>query len=156
MDMRIDRNGYWHHEGSAIQRDSLVRLFASILRLEADGHYYLITPVEKWRIQVADVPFIAIGMDITQPADNANQTLSFRTNVGDTVIVDKQHPLTMEYDHPDAEPAPYVTVRDNLLARINRAVFVELAEFAIIESVNDYPHYGVYSQGLFFPLGRTE
>ena len=64
MDMCIDRNGDWQHEGSTIQRDSLVRLFASILRLEADGHYYLVTPVEKLGIKVEDAPFLVIRMAV--------------------------------------------------------------------------------------------
>ena len=156
MDLRIDRNGDWYHEGGIIRREGLVRLFARILRLEADGHYYLVTPVEKWRISVTDVPFIAISMTIEHAGIAANQILSFQTNVGDTVRIGANHPLLVEYAHPDAEPAPYITVRADLRARINRAVFVELAEFAIIEPVNNHPHYGVYSQGLFFSLGRTE
>ena len=35
--MRIAADGRWWHEGSVIAREGLVRLFASILRREADG-----------------------------------------------------------------------------------------------------------------------
>ena len=59
MDMRIARDGTWFHEGTPIGRAPMVRLFASILKLE-DGRYYLVTPVEKVGIRVADVPFIAV------------------------------------------------------------------------------------------------
>lgn len=56
IDLRIARDGTWYHEGTAFQRESLARLFASILRRDEDGQYYLVTPVEKWRIQVDDAP----------------------------------------------------------------------------------------------------
>ena len=47
IDIRIAADGSWHHEGSPITRATLVRLFASILRREEDGHFYLVTPAEK-------------------------------------------------------------------------------------------------------------
>ena len=47
----ITADGDWYHEGGQIKRESLVRLFASILRREEDGEYYLVTPAEKWRIR---------------------------------------------------------------------------------------------------------
>ena len=50
--IRIAADGRWYHDGTVIRRESLVRLFASILRREEDGHYYLVTPAEKWRISV--------------------------------------------------------------------------------------------------------
>ena len=39
MDLRIARDGTWYHEGAPFQREALVRLFASILRRDDDGHY---------------------------------------------------------------------------------------------------------------------
>ena len=39
----ISTDGSWFHEGGRIERDSLVRLFASILRREEDGDYYRVT-----------------------------------------------------------------------------------------------------------------
>lgn len=53
MDLVIKSNGEWVHEGGLIKRKSLVRLFSSILKKEGDD-YFLVTPVEKWRIQVED------------------------------------------------------------------------------------------------------
>lgn len=64
MDMLVARDGTWIHEGKPIRRASLVELFASILKLEEDGEYYLVTPVEKVRIQVEDCPFVVLDMDI--------------------------------------------------------------------------------------------
>ena len=56
IDIRIDREGRWYHEGDEIKRESLVQLFASILRREEDGEYYLVTPAEKWHY-VCPEPF---------------------------------------------------------------------------------------------------
>ena len=40
----------------------LVKLFASVLRREADGRYWLVTPAERGRIKVEDVPFLAVAL----------------------------------------------------------------------------------------------
>jgi len=61
--IRIEPDGSWYHEGAKIERESLVRLFASILRREDDGDYYLVTPHEKWRIEVALHPLLVTDFD---------------------------------------------------------------------------------------------
>ena len=43
IDIIIRANGDWYHEGGLIKRQQLVKLFASILRRESDGEYYLVT-----------------------------------------------------------------------------------------------------------------
>ncbi len=48
----ILRDGCWKHEGTRITRETLVRLFASILRKDAYGQTYLVTPGEKIRVPV--------------------------------------------------------------------------------------------------------
>src|ERR1700733_8576066 len=78
--MRIGRDGAWFHEGSPIGRLELVRLFAGLLRRDADG-YVLVTPAEKLSIQVEDAPFIAVQMVVT--GEGATQALRFTTNLGD-------------------------------------------------------------------------
>jgi len=37
IDMRIAKNGEWFYLGTPIRRPRLMQLFASVLRLEADG-----------------------------------------------------------------------------------------------------------------------
>ena len=54
--MRIARDGTWYYRGSPINRIPLVKLFASVLRREADGTYWLVTPAERGRVIVEDVP----------------------------------------------------------------------------------------------------
>ena len=128
IDITVRRNGSWMHEGAEIKRQALVRLFASILRVE-DGKHYLVTPVEKLEIQVDDAPFVAVAMDIFERGSE-NQVIAFRTNLDDDVIVNTEHAISVTYS-PQGEPAPYVTVRNGLQALLGRTVWLELAEHAI-------------------------
>jgi uncharacterized protein len=94
--MRIDRNGTWYYQGSPINRKELVCLFASVLRREADGSYWLETPVERGRIEVEDAPFTAVEMwwkdcdcgDGCAP----KQCLTFRTNLDEIVTANARRP----------------------------------------------------------------
>jgi hypothetical protein len=61
----IKRDGTWLYRGSPIGRRELVCLFSSVLKREADGSYWLETPAERGRIEVEDVPWIAVEMDWT-------------------------------------------------------------------------------------------
>src|SRR4029077_19136683 len=47
LEMRIARDGTWFYRGSPIGRIALVKLFASVLRREQDGSYWLVTPAER-------------------------------------------------------------------------------------------------------------
>ena len=154
MDLRIARDGTWYHEGRPIRRESLVRLFSTILRRDDDGAYYLLTPVEKWRIRVDDAPFVAVLLAVAGQGESRNQTLRLTTNVGDTVDAGPDHPIEVEYDAPDGEPSPYVHVRGRLRALIARSVFLELAELGEERVVAGERILGVWSRGSFFSLGR--
>ncbi len=154
MDLRIARDGIWSHEGSPFQREALVRLFASILRRDVDGCYYLVTPVEKWRIRVDDAPFLAVRLDAT--GRGRKQRLTFTTNVGDLILAGPEHPLLVEYRTPGGEPTPYLHVRGRLRALLTRAVFLELAELGEERPDDQGRDYGVWSQGQFFSLGRLD
>jgi hypothetical protein len=146
IDIRIRRDGLWLHEGSPIGRAELVRLFSTILRRDPDG-YWLVTPVEKLRIQVEDLPFRAVRVD------RRGEALVFTTDVGDEVEAGPDHLITVETDAATGEPAPRVHVRAALEARIARSVFYELVEMAEeVETVRG-PVLAVRSQGVDFPLG---
>ena len=150
IDIRIARGGSWWHEGAPIRRESLVRLFSTILRREDDGCYYLLTPVEKWRIQVDDVPFLAVFLEVH--GEGETRSLVFRTNVGDFTTAGTEHVLRVVYNAA-GEPSPYVHVRAGLWALISRSVFLELAELATVREIDGQQVYGVHSQGVFFSLG---
>lgn len=153
MDLVIQRDGTWVHEGSPIGREKLVKLFATILRKDLDGTTYLVTPVEKIEITVEDAAFLAIRVDISGQGEA--QDLIFTTNVGDMVKLGKSRPLRVETDADTGEPSPYILVRGRLEALINRAVFYELVELAVTRETDAGPQLGVWSDGQFFALGAA-
>jgi len=154
IDMRIGRDGTWFYHGSPIGRKPLVKLFASVLRREDDGRYWLVTPAERGRIKVDDVPFTAVEVNASNRG--AAQLLTFRTNLDDTVVADSEHPIRVIHDSVTGEPRPYILVRDRLEARILRPVFYELVELAEVRLVGGEEVHGVWSRERFFPLGRGE
>jgi hypothetical protein len=143
IDIVINAEGEWFHEGTKIQRQSLVDLFATILRREGDD-YFLVTPAEKMAIEVADVPFIAVDMDVRGSDDNTD--LLFTTNVADYIMADADHQITMHAGRP------YLHVRDNLQARLSRSVYYRLVDLGIERDGDLY----IYSQGEGFNLGAVQ
>ena len=124
IDIVIRRDGSWLHEGSPIARPALVRLFSSVLRRDADGETYLVTPVEKLRITVEDVSFVAVEMD--EGGEPDKPVLTFRTNVGDVVTAGAANPIRFDADAQGF--VPYLLVRGRLEARLLRSVAIALAE----------------------------
>ena len=151
IDIRIARDGAWFHNGSPIGRRELVRLFSTILRKDPDG-FHLVTPVEKMRISVEDAPFVAVLLRVE--GEGKNQRLIFTTNVGDDTPACADNPIRVETDPVSEEPSPYVHVRRGLEARIARAVFYQLADMAVPGEGEHESVLGVWSDGVFFPLGR--
>jgi len=149
MDMRIARDGSWWHEGGPIRRAGLVRLFSSILMKEGDD-YFLVTPVEKWRITVEDAPFLAVDVDVE--GEGETQRLSFTTTVGDTATAGPDNPIRVTRDPGTREPAPYVVIRRNLEALIDRKSFYRLVDLG----AHHEGWFGIWSDGAFFPLIRSE
>tara|TARA_R100000005_G_C4998363_1_gene205058 strand:- start:227 stop:811 length:585 start_codon:yes stop_codon:yes gene_type:complete len=154
LDMRIARDGTWFYLGSPIGRKPLVRLFSGVIRYDDDKEYYLVTPVEKIRITVDDAPFVAVEMFVD--GKGRDRTISFRTNVDDFVIMDAEHPFRLEIDPETKEPSPYVLVRANLEALINRPVFYELVNLAEEENIDGQARFGFWSSGEFFELGLVD
>lgn len=154
IDIRIGRDGTWFYHGSPIGRKPLVKLFASVLRREDDGDYWLVTPVERGRIKVDEVPFTAV--EVNAAGSGPAQTLTFRTNLDDEVTADAEHPIRVAHVADGGEPRPYILVRGRLEARILRPVFYELVELAQMQRIGDEEVYGVWSREQFFPLGRRD
>ena len=156
IDIRIDADGHWYHEGTLIQRDELVRLFASILRYEQDLGFVLVTPVEKWRISVDDAPFIATALAVREK--DGDPSLCFATNIGEEVCADADHPLFIAAKGVDAGSEhgaggkPYVSLRPGICARLSRPVYYELVNGAVEFAGST----GVWSGGVFFPLGDNK
>jgi hypothetical protein len=151
FDIRIARDGTWFYQGSPIGRLALVKLFASVLRREPDGRYWLVTPAERGRIEVEDVPFLAVVL--TVQGEGREQELIFRTNMDDIVTAGPDNPLRVE-TAATGEPAPYILVRDDLEARLARSVFYDLVELGKPEPIGETSQFGVWSRGRFFRLGE--
>ena len=147
IDIRIAANGDWYHDGTRIKRFAIVKLFATVLRL-GHGEYYLVTPASRLRIQVDDAPFVATDME--SDGEGSARRLLFTTNVGDVVLADAAHPLTVT--QRGDEPRPYVEVRRGLRALIARSVFYRLVELA---DLDENGAVGVCSAGQRFVLGRV-
>ena len=144
-DMRIARDGTWFHQGSPIGRPEMVRLFATILRREADGGYVLVTPGEKLTITVEDAPFVAV--EVKSEGAGRDRQLAFRLNTGELVVAGADNRL--RFETRDDGPHPYLHVRGGLEALVARPVYYELAELALAEA-DGVP--GVWSGGIFFAM----
>ena len=123
--MEIREDGSWWHDGSPIRRSELVQLFASILRLEADQQYYLVTPVEKVIVSVALHPLRII--DAEPLAGHSPEVLILTLNTGGQIPLDRRHTLTPE---PRAADAAYVTLDNGLTALFTRAAWYRLVNEA--------------------------
>lgn len=157
-DIRIARDGTWYHEGSPIRRVQLARLFASVLRRDETGDFWLITPAERGRIRVDDAPFVAVAMEVA--GEGENQILTFRTNLDEEIRAGAEHPIRMAFDTATGEPSPYLHVRgeigNGLEALIARAVYYDLVELGIERAGPAGTEIGVWSEGCFFILGSRE
>lgn len=145
LDMRIARDGTWYYLGTPIGRHELVKLFSSILRKDGED-YYLVTPVEKVGITVDDAPFVAVDFE------KEGDSLTFVTNVGDLAEAGPEHPIRVERDPETGEPSPYILVRRNLEALIDRKSFYRLVEIGETDRHEGADWFGLRSQGLFFPV----
>ena len=153
LDMRIARDGTWFYLGTPIGRPELVRLFSTILRRDGDD-YVLVTPVEKVGITVDDAPFVAVDFEVSEAGPD--QTLRFETNVGDFVTASADTPIRVERDSKTGEPSPYVLVRTNLEALIDRKSFYRLVEIGSHEEIEGQRWFGIRSGGEFFAIIPTD
>lgn len=148
--IRIDRDGRWFHEGSEIKRPAMVKLFATVLKKDDKGRYWLKTPAEEGLIDVEDVPFVVVDLEIEGEGQQRNVRLI--TSLGQSVELNDSHKIVMK------ENIPYIEIKDTLEARISRAVFYKLAD--LVE--HDMPTapgiqtYGFWSNGVFQDLGNEK
>lgn len=149
--MEIRADGSWWHEGTRITRERLVKLFSRILRKDEDGVTYLVTPYEKVIVHVEDAPFLAVRVD-RSGTPGPGQSLTFLTNLDYHTTAGPDAPIRVETDAVTGEPAPYVLVRGRLEAKITRAAFYDMVELTV-PAPDGTPRLGVWSQGVFFPLG---
>ncbi len=145
--LTIRTDGTWTYRGSPIGRMALVKLFARVLRKDADGRTYLVTPAEKVDVEVADAPFLAVEMEVR--GNGPGQQIVLRTNVDDIVAIGPEHPLRFAEEPGSGGLKPYVRVRGRLEALVTRALYYDLVELAE-EGEDGIP--GLWSGGVFFRL----
>ena len=160
VDIRIAADGVWYHQGRPILRKKMTRLFSTILRKE-DADYFLVTPVEKLKISVELLPFVAIFVNAEGKTDS-RQRLRFLTNVGDEVYAGPDHRIVLS--NRGQLLTPTLHIRHGLYALISRPVYYELVELALKDSPGAEAgseaetalanhKVGVWSDGEFFDLG---
>ena len=154
INIRIDREGVWYYDDSAISRKELVCLFASVLARDAAGRFWLVTPAEISPVQVEDAPFL--GVELFAAGVGEALILTVRTNIDELVTIDDAHPLNVTFDPVSGEPSPYVRVRPGLTARLNRPVYYALVDHGVEREVDGETVFGVWSRGSFFALGRLD
>lgn len=121
ISIRIAPDGTWYHDGDPIRRESLRNLFASILRREEDGEYYLVTPAEKWRIKVELHPLIVTDAELVGAG------LKLTLNTGKTLTAGDEYPLFLD---PAVDNVAAVTLWHGLTALFSRSAWYRLVEQA--------------------------
>ena len=124
IDIRIAADGTWFHEGGAIQRTRLAKLFSSLLRKDEDGVTYLVTPQEKLAITVDDAPLVVVDYAAEDGPDGT--VLVLRTAMDDIVRVDADHPVRFALEAGSDGIKPYVLIRGRIEALVNRATTMAL------------------------------
>jgi uncharacterized protein len=153
IDMRIAADGTWFYMKTPIGRPALVKLFASVLKREANK-YFLVTPVEKVGIVVEDAPFLAVEMQ-TQD-QTGDRVLRFRTNVDDWVECGPEHALRFDPEPGTGGLKPYLHVRHDLWAKLTRPLFYDLVALGEERDVDGCRMFGVVSHNSFFPMAPAE
>lgn len=157
----IDEKGEWYHEGDKIARQSLVRLFASVLWGQDDGQgvqFFLKAPTHLYQIDVADAPLVIIG--VNQMMLDGQTAIVFTTNTGDDVMLDDAHiPYFAQSRGDKAEWCAYVPMRYRLFAKIARSAFYHLLEMGQLTDGDDGIVLTFTSLGktytLAYPQGAT-
>ncbi|RUO52260.1 DUF1285 domain-containing protein [Pseudidiomarina homiensis] len=125
--LHIDANGKWFYQNSPIGRERLVKLFASVLVCE-NGEHFLVTPVEKVKISVADAPLLIVAWQ--QINNEQGSVIQVTTNV------DTQYPLSDDYPLLVKDQVPYVQLDHGLLAKVARTVYYQWAELATLDEAS--------------------
>jgi uncharacterized protein len=149
IDMRIRRDGVWFYQGTPIGRPGLVKLFSGILKREGDS-YFLVTPVEKVGIVVDDAPMVAV--DFTVEGAGEGQVLTFHTLTEDVAVAGPANPIRVARHAETGEPSPYVLIRANLEALIDRKSFYRIIDLGAYAVHEEQRWFGLWSGGQFFPL----
>jgi hypothetical protein len=151
IDIVINRQGTWLHEGIEIKRSNLVKFFSSLL-LKDGTDYFLITPEEKWRITVELAPFLITRAN--RACKSGHQIITLSTYTDELIVISDDHPLWIEYEQGSDEPIPLVLVRDGMAGLLSRNVFYELVSWGLLKGIPG--RLVINSMGIEFDLGIVE
>lgn len=145
VDIEIQPDGRWFYQGTPIGRQALVKLFASVIKQEGN-EYFLVTPVEKMRIRVRDLPFVVVNWEWSA----AEHILQVETNIGEKYPLSKAYPLVM------IDELPAVKIRAGLHARVHRNVYYKWAELVEPATAREAPGYYLQSGTARFWFGPAD
>lgn len=152
FNIRIDRNGLWYYQGTPITRKSMIKLFSKVLKKDSNGEYWLITPYERGRIEVDDVPYLA--EELHNKGHGKSQEINFRTNIDEKIPLGPDYSLWLEFNKYSGVQLPYIETGKGLSARLKRSVFYQLVELGEVREVKGDLCLGVWSRDKFFSLGN--
>lgn len=148
LDIVIDDQGNWWHDGTKMTRQSLVDLFASVLWVDGDEQgvktHYLKTPSDLYQIQVVDTPLFICQVDLVHQDDL--DWIEFTTTNADKIRLDGQH--VPYFGFFGDEERLYVSVRFGLRARFLNTAFFHLLNLGLLERVE-------HPDGIKTALGLT-
>ena len=150
IDMEIKRDGTWFYLGTPIGRPAMVELFSSVLRKDADGKTYLVTPIEMLGIRVEDAHFVGVELDVAGTGDQ--QALTLRTNVGDVVEIGPERVMRFETEPTHGGVTPYIHVRGRLEALASRPVMHQLMALGEEIKIDGQKMFALRSRGVVFPV----
>ena len=117
LQLSIDSEGNWRHEGVRITHERTWRLFYSVLDLDEEGRFFISVGKELAFVLVEDAPFIVTALRITE------QGVQLRLNDDSYQIM---NPETLRFSDKNI---PYCKIRDGKMeARFSRTAYYELAE----------------------------
>lgn len=150
IDIVIQRDGSWLHEGGLIEREALVKLFSSVLWLEG-GQHFLKTPGEQMKITVETTPFLITQLKV-QNAQSPEQEIVLTSSYGDVVVLGESNPLWLDQSVIDGQEVPLIGVRYGMAGRLTSSILHELVDLGEVVSGDKGECLRVMSSGFTFDL----
>ncbi len=150
IDIVIQRDGSWLHEGGLIKREALVKLFSSVLWFE-DGQHYLKTPAEQMKITVEATPFLMTQLTVQNP-NTPEQALVLTSSYGDVVILGENNKLWIDLSVIQGQEVPLVGIRYGMAGRLTSSTLHELAELGEVVSDDKGDYLRLISSDYTFDL----
>lgn len=147
---RIDRYGNWFYHDNAITRKEMVCILAMTLECWPDGTYFVNNPIVSGTALIEDAPFIIQAVVVG--SSEGVPLVSLCTNIDRIVALDRNSTLYSCLDPTSGLPALYIDLGRNLTARFGDSACRTLATTARRETIDGREDYGVWSDGIFFPL----